>query len=39
MQRSLILATVLAAAPLAAQQTGPIVLWGEFTTASTAAEI
>jgi hypothetical protein len=39
MQRSLILATVLAAAPLAAQQTAPIVLWGEFTTASTAAEI
>jgi hypothetical protein len=38
-QRYLFLATLLAAAPLAAQQAEPIVLWGEFTTASTAAEI
>lgn len=39
MQRCLTLATLLAAAPLAAQQVEPIALWGEFTTASTAAEI
>jgi hypothetical protein len=38
-QRCLPLAIMLAAVPLAAQQTDPIVLWGEFTTASTAAEI
>jgi hypothetical protein len=29
----------MAAAPLAAQQAEPIVLWGEFTTASTADEV
>lgn len=39
MQRYLTLAALLAATPLAAQQTDRIVLWGEFTTASTAAEI
>ena len=38
-QRCLIIATLLAAAPLAAQQSDPIALWGEFTTSSTAAEI
>lgn len=39
MQRCLTLATLLAAAPLAAQQTDRIVLWGDFTTTSTSAEI
>jgi hypothetical protein len=39
MQRCLAFAAMIAAAPLAAQQADPVVLWGEFTTASTAAEI
>lgn len=39
MQRFLTLAILLAATPLAAQQTDRIALWGEFSTASTAADI
>ena len=39
MQRCLAIATLLVAAPLAAQQADPVVLWGEFGTASTPAEI
>ncbi len=39
MQRCLAIATLLVVAPLAAQQADPVVLWGEFGTASTPAEI